>query len=223
MTEPTEGAIRIDKLNSQEIELSLLRSSISIIPQQPLIFTGNVRFNLDPFGRCSDEQLWSALEDVQLKNSVENFPGKLEANLTDSETTFSLGQRQLICLARVILHKSRILVLDEATSNVDAPLEKLIQRILKEKFSSHTVLTIAHRLQTIVESDRILVLDAGELKQFDTPYKLLQDKDGIFYDMCKKNGPSMFCQLIRLAKKASGIKEEEEEKELDNSKNKTKM
>lgn len=198
LTEPS-GAIKIDGVNIQSIGLDDLRRKISIIPQDPVVFSGTVRYNLDPFNEYPDSDLWSALEEVQLKKQVDNFAEKLEAKLSDNGGNLSVGQRQLICLARAVLRRNKVLILDEATANVDHQTDSLIQKTIRTEFSSCTVLTIAHRLNTIIDCDRVLVLDAGQILEFDSPYKLFQNRH-IFYDMCKKTGTSMFAHLYKIAK-----------------------
>uniref|UniRef100_A0AAQ6AGQ7 Multidrug resistance-associated protein 4 n=1 Tax=Amphiprion ocellaris TaxID=80972 RepID=A0AAQ6AGQ7_AMPOC len=187
LAEP-QGKIYIDGIVTSEIGLHDLRQKMSIIPQDPVLFTGSMRKNLDPFNQHTDEELWNALQEVQLKSAVEEMPGKLETVLAESGSNFSVGQRQLVCLARAILRKNRILIIDEATANVDPRTDELIQKTIRDKFRECTVLTIAHRLNTIIDSDRILVLDAGEIHAYDEPYSLLQDPNGTFYKMVQQTG-----------------------------------
>nr|ALU63334.1 multidrug resistance-associated protein 4 isoform X1 [Oryzias melastigma] len=201
LAEP-QGKIYIDNVVTSEIGLHDLRQKMSIIPQDPVLFTGTMRKNLDPFHQHSDEALWKALEEVQLKAAVEELPQKLETQLAESGSNFSVGQRQLVCLARAILRKNRILIIDEATANVDPRTDELIQKTIREKFRECTVLTIAHRLNTIIDSDRILVLDAGRIQAFDQPFVLLQDPDGIFYKMVQQTGKQEAAALLEAAKQA---------------------
>uniref|UniRef100_A0A8U7M3P9 Multidrug resistance-associated protein 4 n=1 Tax=Corvus moneduloides TaxID=1196302 RepID=A0A8U7M3P9_CORMO len=206
LAEP-EGRIWIDKYLTSELGLHDLRKKISIIPQEPVLFTGTMRKNLDPFNEYTDEELWNALEEVQLKEVVEDLPNKMETQLAESGSNFSVGQRQLVCLARAVLKKNRILIIDEATANVDPRTDELIQKTIRETFAHCTVLTIAHRLNTIIDSDRIMVLDAGRLKEYGEPYILLQEQDSLFYKMVQQVGKTEAASLIETAKRV--ILEEE--------------
>uniref|UniRef100_A0AAY4E2R3 Multidrug resistance-associated protein 4 n=1 Tax=Denticeps clupeoides TaxID=299321 RepID=A0AAY4E2R3_9TELE len=199
LAEP-EGRIYVDSILTSELGLHDLRQKMSIIPQDPVLFTGSMRKNLDPFSQHSDEDLWSALEEVQLKAAVEELPGKMETVLAESGSNFSVGQRQLVCLARAILRRNRILIIDEATANVDPKTDELIQKTIRDKFRDCTVLTIAHRLNTIIDSDRILVLDAGRIHEYDEPYVLLQNQDSMFYQMVKQTGKAEAAFLLQTAK-----------------------
>ncbi|KAA0713356.1 Multidrug resistance-associated protein 4 [Triplophysa tibetana] len=201
LTEP-EGKIFVDGVLTSEIGLHDLRQKMSIIPQDPVLFTGTMRKNLDPFDQHSDQDLWNSLEEVQLKSVVEELPSKLETELAESGSNFSVGQRQLVCLARAILRKNQILIIDEATANVDPRTDELIQKTIREKFKECTVLTIAHRLNTIIDSDRILVLDAGRINAYDNPYVLLKDQDSIFYKMVQQTGKAEAASLLHSAKQA---------------------
>lgn len=199
LSEP-EGKIWIDKILTTEIGLHDLRKKMSIIPQEPVLFTGTMRKNLDPFNEHSDEELWKALEEVQLKEAIEDLPGKMDTELAESGSNFSVGQRQLVCLARAILKKNRILIIDEATANVDPRTDELIQQKIREKFAQCTVLTIAHRLNTIIDSDKIMVLDSGRLKEYDEPYVLLQNPESLFYKMVQQLGKGEAAALTETAK-----------------------
>ncbi|XP_028693047.2 ATP-binding cassette sub-family C member 4 isoform X4 [Macaca mulatta] len=199
LSEP-EGKIWIDKILTTEIGLHDLRKKMSIIPQEPVLFTGTMRKNLDPFNEHTDEELWNALQEVQLKETIEDLPGKMDTELAESGSNFSVGQRQLVCLARAILRKNQILIIDEATANVDPRTDELIQKKIREKFAHCTVLTIAHRLNTIIDSDRIMVLDSGRLKEYDEPYVLLQNKESLFYKMVQQLGKAEAAALTETAK-----------------------
>ncbi|XP_016014103.1 multidrug resistance-associated protein 4 [Rousettus aegyptiacus] len=199
LSEP-KGKIWIDKILTTEIGLHDLRKKMSIIPQEPVLFTGTMRKNLDPFNEHTDEELWNALKEVQLKEAIEDLPGKMDTELAESGSNFSVGQRQLVCLARAILKKNQILIIDEATANVDPRTDELIQKKIREKFAQCTVLTIAHRLNTVIDSDKIMVLDSGRLKEYDEPYVLLQNKDSLFYKMVQQLGKAEAAALTEIAK-----------------------
>uniref|UniRef100_F6PGX9 Uncharacterized protein n=1 Tax=Ciona intestinalis TaxID=7719 RepID=F6PGX9_CIOIN len=185
--ESADGCITIDGKNISKMGLQDLRSKLSIIPQDPVLFSGSLRMNLDPFDSYSDDELWDALEHSHLKNFVLNLPLKLEHEVTEGGENLSVGQRQLVCLARALLRKSKILVLDEATAAVDLETDDLIQATIRVQFAECTTFTIAHRLNTIMDSTRVLVLDAGKVAEFDSPINLLKSK-GIFYSMAKDAG-----------------------------------
>ncbi|XP_077946528.1 ATP-binding cassette sub-family C member 4 isoform X1 [Gasterosteus aculeatus] len=199
LAEP-EGRIMIDGFLTSEIGLHTLRQKMSIIPQDPVLFTGTMRKNLDPFRLHTDEDLWNALREVQMKAVVEDLPDKLETVLSESGSNISVGQRQLVCLARAILRKNRILIIDEATANVDPRTDGLIQQTIRDKFQECTVLTIAHRLNTIIDCDRILVLDAGRVQEYDEPYVLLQNQEGLFHQMVEQTGKAEAASLLHTAK-----------------------
>jgi len=184
MIEAAEGSITIDGINISDIGLMDLRSRLTIIPQDPVLFSGSIRFNLDPFDQHSDDSIWNALEISHLKGFIDTLNGGLQEPVAESGSNFSVGQRQLMCLARAILRKSKILVLDEATAAVDMETDEFIQKTIRDEFKDCTVFTIAHRLNTVIDYDRILVLDKGKVVEFDSPQKLLQSK-GMFYDMAK--------------------------------------
>ncbi|CAI6360542.1 unnamed protein product [Macrosiphum euphorbiae] len=183
-----EGKIFIDGVDIHELELKDLRSKLSIIPQEPVLFSGTMRTNLDPFDEYPDHALWNALDEVELKDFVEDMPDGLNSRMSASGSNFSVGQRQLVCLARAIIQKNKILILDEATANVDPITDKLIQNTIRNKFRFCTVLTIAHRLNTIMDSDKVLVMDFGKIIEFDHPYSLLKNTDGFFYKMVEETG-----------------------------------
>ncbi|XP_043071061.1 probable multidrug resistance-associated protein lethal(2)03659 isoform X2 [Drosophila grimshawi] len=176
-----EGLIEIDGFDIGKLGLHDLRSRISIIPQDPVLFSGTLRYNLDPFEQQLDEELWQALDAVKLKSFVGALDGGLSYRLHDGGANFSMGQRQLICLARAILRNNNILIMDEATANVDPDTDQLIQEAIHTRFASCTVLTIAHRLHTVMDSDRVLVLNAGRVVELGHPHLLLQQRNGHLY------------------------------------------
>jgi ABC-type multidrug transport system fused ATPase/permease subunit len=163
------GTILIDDIDIGRLSLDYLRSHISVIPQVPIIFCGTLRYNIDPFEQYTDEECLTALEAVQLKSLVRNHPDGIHLLVAESGTNLSAGERQLICVARAILKRSHILLIDEATANVDYATDRMIQEVIADKFRDRTILTIAHRLNTIVNSDRILMLQQGEVAYFDVP------------------------------------------------------
>ncbi|XP_027736449.1 canalicular multispecific organic anion transporter 2 isoform X2 [Empidonax traillii] len=185
--EAAKGEIKIDGVKISEIGLHDLRSRLTIIPQDPVLFSGTLRMNLDPFNKYSDEEIWKALELSHLKRFVSSQPSMLDYECSEGGENLSVGQRQLVCLARALLRKTRILILDEATAAIDLETDDLIQMTIRTQFEDCTVLTIAHRLNTIMDYTRVLVLDNGTIAEFDTPANLIAAK-GIFYSMAKDAG-----------------------------------
>lgn len=194
-----EGLIKVDNVDIGALGLHDLRSKISIIPQDPVLFSGTVRDNLDPFGHRSDEDIWRALERVELRSVVQNMQAGLDSKMSDGGSNFSMGQRQLVCLARAILRDNKILILDEATANVDRETDKLIQQTIRTQFGECTVLTIAHRLHTVMDSDRVLVMDAGRVAEFGHPHELLQQADGFLRKLVNQTGKEASTQLASVA------------------------
>ncbi|CAF1384435.1 unnamed protein product [Rotaria sordida] len=195
-----DGHIIIDNIDITTIELEDVRRRISIIPQDPILFTGTMRSNLDPFGFYSDAEIWNALEQVQLKTLVTNrMSNGLHSFVSESGSNLSVGQKQLVCLARAILKKSKILVIDEATANVDNVTDELIQKAIRDKFKECTVLTIAHRLRTVIDSDRIMVLSNGMLVEFDSPQVLLSNANSYFTSLVEQTGAAEAEYLRTLA------------------------
>ncbi|KAJ3209348.1 hypothetical protein HDU67_006264 [Dinochytrium kinnereticum] len=188
IVEPAAGSIRIDDVDIKVLGLFDLRSKMTIIPQDAFLFTGTIRDNLDPFGKALDADLWAALESASLKSVVERLDGKLDAKVNQGGENFSVGQRQLVCLARAVLRKSRILVLDEATAAIDYETDAAIQRTIRTLAKDSTIITIAHRINTIIDYDRILVLDGGKVVELDTPKNLLANKNSKFYALAKESG-----------------------------------
>ncbi|KAG2386093.1 hypothetical protein C9374_002539 [Naegleria lovaniensis] len=192
ITEISQGQIIIDGVDVGQIGLHDLRKKLAIIPQDPVMFSGTLRFNLDPFNEFEDYQIWQALERAHIKEKVLNLEGQLDAKVAEYGENFSLGERQLFCVARAILRKTKILIMDEATASVDIHTDALLQQTVRTEFSDRTVLTVAHRLNTIIDSDRILGLKAGEVAEFDSPKNLLTRQE-----------PSIFASLIEETGKAN--------------------
>ena len=174
----------IDSVDIGSINLQEARRSMAVITQDPVLFGGTLTRNIDPFSKYSDQYVWTALEEVQLKMLVQDLPGQLEFKLKESGTNLSVGERQLVCLARALVQKSKIIIMDEATANVDFKTDRLIQEVIRDKFKDSTVLTIAHRLNTIMDYDRVLVLDGGRVVEFDKP-EVLISKGGLFAEMIR--------------------------------------
>ncbi|KAJ3088485.1 Multidrug resistance-associated protein 4 [Quaeritorhiza haematococci] len=217
IVEAAEGKIMIDGVDVSQIGLADLRKSIAIIPQEPVMFVGSIRSNLDPFSKSTDEEIWKALDAVQLGDVIRSMPGKLDSAVIENGSNFSLGQRQCFCIARAILARTRILVLDEATAAIDMQTDLMIQNAIKVAFSDLTVLTIAHRLNTIIESDRVLVMDAGHCVEFDEPIKLLEDpeyKEGIFKGLVENTGPAAAKKLTEIAREAAEERKKRKHMEL---------
>nr|AXN55886.1 ABC transporter C family member 1 [Crocus sativus] len=179
IVEPSEGKIIIDGVDICTLGLHDLRSRFGIIPQEPVLFEGTVRSNIDPIGQYSDEDIWQSLDRCQLKDAVASKPEKLDALVVDNGENWSVGQRQLLCLGRVMLKRSRILFMDEATASVDSQTDAVIQKIIREDFSACTIISIAHRIPTVMDCDRVLVIDAGLAKEFDSPANLI-DRPSLF-------------------------------------------
>lgn len=183
-----DGKILIDQIDSTKVPLEDVRKKISIIPQEPIMFSGTLRKNLDPFEEHDDDTLWKALGLVELKSTVSEMPGGLQSLVSEGGNNFSLGQKQLLCLARALIRKNKILVMDEATASVDPYTDDIIQKTIREQFAHCTVLTIAHRLHTVMDSDKILVMDGGKVVEFDAPSNLLKNSDGFFAKLVKAAG-----------------------------------
>nr|XP_031833356.1 multidrug resistance-associated protein 1-like isoform X1 [Nomia melanderi] len=186
--EAAGGQISIDDIDIAKLGLHDLRSRLTIIPQDPILFSGTLRMNLDPFNQHSDDEVWRALEHAHLKSFVENLASGLLHEVTEGGENLSIGQRQLICLARALLRKTKVLILDEATASVDLETDDLIQTTIRREFKDCTVLTIAHRFNTILDSDRVIVLDNGLIMEYDSPEVLLRNSGSLFYGIAKDAG-----------------------------------
>ncbi|XP_063633943.1 probable multidrug resistance-associated protein lethal(2)03659 isoform X1 [Cydia splendana] len=197
-----EGVISIDGVNISSIGLHDLREKISIIPQEPVLFSGTMRKNLDPFGEYTDDILLSALSKVELISNEEDPADALNKIVAEGGCNMSVGSRQLVCLARAIVRANRVLLLDEATANVDPATDALVQAAIRTHFQHCTVLTIAHRLNTVIDSDKILVLDAGRLVEYAPPHLLLQNEKGAFRRMVEQTGAAMAAELRQVAEES---------------------
>ncbi|XP_056698803.1 ABC transporter C family member 3 [Spinacia oleracea] len=180
IVEPASGKIMLDGIDISSIGLHDLRTRLSIIPQDPTMFEGTVRSNLDPLEEYSDEQIWEALDKCQLGDEVRTKEGKLDSIVTENGENWSMGQRQLVCLGRVLLKRSKVLILDEATASVDTATDNLIQQTLSQHFSDSTVIIIAHRITSVIDSDMVVLLSHGLVEECDSPLKLLENKSSSF-------------------------------------------
>jgi ABC-type multidrug transport system fused ATPase/permease subunit len=199
--EATSGSIWIDGVDISTLGLETLRSRLTIIPQDPLLFSGTLRTNLDPFDQYDDATLWAALKRSHLvdgDNDTAETPITLESAVAEGGKNWSQGQRQLIALARALVKKSPLIVLDEATSSVDFDTDRKIQETIRAEFGDSALLCVAHRLKTIIDYDRVLVLDHGEVKEYDSPYVLMNKDGGIFQQMCHRSG--QYAELLAMAK-----------------------
>ncbi|KAI4312632.1 hypothetical protein MLD38_037434 [Melastoma candidum] len=186
IVEPREGSIEIDDVDICKIGLHDLRSRLSIIPQDPTMFEGTVRGNLDPLEQYPDTEIWEALDKCQLGDVVRAKEEKLDYTVVENGENWSVGQRQLFCLGRALLKKSNILVLDEATASVDSATDGVIQKVISREFQNRTVVTIAHRIHTVIDSDLVLVLSDGRIAEYDSPSKLLEREDSFFSKLIKE-------------------------------------
>nr|XP_034602364.1 putative ABC transporter C family member 15 isoform X2 [Setaria viridis] len=197
IVEPREGTIKIDNVDICKIGLHDLRGRLSIIPQDPTMFEGTVRGNLDPLNEYSDQRVWEVLDKCQLGDIVRQNPKKLDSTVFENGENWSVGQRQLFCLGRVLLKRSNILVLDEATASVDSSTDAVIQETVRQEFRDCTVLTVAHRIHTVVDSDLILVFSEGRIVEYDTPSKLLKNENSEFSRLVKEYSRRSHCSSGR--------------------------
>ncbi|KAJ1953498.1 hypothetical protein EC988_002960, partial [Linderina pennispora] len=188
--EASSGQILLDGQDISKYGLFDVRSRLSIIPQDPVLFAGTIRENLDPFNKYSDDEVWRALDNAHLGDLIRSKDERLEFVVTQNGENFSVGQRQLICLARALLKRAKILVLDEATAAIDNATDAIIQESIRKEFKDCTVLTIAHRLNTVIDSDMIMVMDGGRLAEYDSPQNLLGNEDSLFAKLVEESKTS---------------------------------
>jgi len=207
--EATAGRILIDGLDISEIGLTDLRSRLTIIPQDPTILSGTLRSTLDVFEEYQDAEIYEALRRVHLIPSGDEEPQEdsvsvnvfrdLDSPVSESGENFSTGEKQLLCMARAILKRSRVLIMDEATASVDYATDELIGQTIRHEFAESTILTIAHRLRTVIDYDRVMLLEEGRIVEFDSPAALLSNPNSKFYSLCRATGKSEFAVLKRMA------------------------
>lgn len=217
IVELERGRILIDDCDIAKFGLMDLRKVLGIIPQSPVLFSGTVRFNLDPFSEHNDADLWEALERAHLKDVIRRNSLGLDSEVTEAGDNFSVGQRQLLSLARALLRRSKILVLDEATAAVDVRTDALIQKTIREEFRSCTMLIIAHRLNTIIDCDRVILLDSGRVLEYDTPEELLSKEDSAFSKMVQSTGAAnaQYLRSLVMGGERESRLGREENKQLD--------
>eukprot|EP00258_Populus_trichocarpa_P051202 XP_024467221.1 ABC transporter C family member 2 isoform X2 [Populus trichocarpa] len=217
IVELERGRILIDDCNISKFGLMDLRKVLGIIPQAPVLFSGTVRFNLDPFSEHNDADLWEALERAHLKDVIRRNSLGLDSEVTEAGDNFSVGQRQLLSLARALLRRSKILVLDEATAAVDVRTDALIQKTIREEFRSCTMLIIAHRLNTIIDCDRVILLDSGRVLEYDTPEELLSNENSAFSKMVQSTGAAnaQYLRSLVMGGERESRSGREENKQLD--------
>jgi len=206
--EPTEGCILIDDMDISKIGLTDLRSRLTIIPQDPTILSGTLRSTLDVFSEYEDAEIYEALRRVHLIPSEDapedpetvnmNVFRNLDSSVSEGGENFSTGEKQLLCMARAILKRTKVLLMDEATASVDYGTDELIGKTIRQEFAESTILTIAHRLRTIIDYDRVMLLDAGKIAEFDKPATLLRDTSSKFYSLCKAAGKNELATLKKM-------------------------
>ncbi|KAG5593310.1 hypothetical protein H5410_043824 [Solanum commersonii] len=180
LVEPMEGMIIIDGLNISKIGIHDLRSSLSIIPQDPTLFSGTVRYNLDPLSEHTDQEIWEVLRKCQLRDVVQQKEGRLDSSVSQDGSNWSMGQRQLFCLGRALLKRRKILVLDEATASIDNATDSIIQKTIRTEFEDCTVITVAHRIPTVMDCTMVLAISDGKLVEYDKPMKLMNKESSLF-------------------------------------------
>ncbi|CAL6104450.1 Xenobiotic-transporting_ATPase / Multidrug resistance-associated protein [Hexamita inflata] len=228
LAEPDKGSeIIVDGVNILDLGLHQARKAFTIIPQDPFLFSGTLRQCLCPYSqadaegvktegleRIDDKRMWEALEQVQMKEYFLKQPGQLDSKIATNGDNLSAGQKQLVCVARALLRKASCVILDEATAQVDRENDQLIQQTIRNAFSEVTVLSIAHRLDTIIDFDRIIVMDKGNIAEFDTPANLVR-KEGVFFELVNKTGAETSEKLKKAAFQAERQRQAGEKVNVD--------
>ncbi len=225
-----KGYIQLDNVDIEQLGLHIVRTKVTIIPQDPTLFTGSIRYNIDPFNEFKDDNIidalkkvhiWEALEPNQeyLKSSGDEEMARIHMQVTDGGNNFSLGQRQLLCMARALIRRPKVLLMDEATASIDEMTDHLIQKMIRTEFLNTTVITIAHRLNTIIQYDKIMVLDHGKIVEFDSPIKLFDNSESYFGNLIKEQGKDFEKRMKYLAKHRDEIIENGGVSEEDLDKN----
>ena len=185
--ESTSGRIIIDDIDISEIQLNKLRENLTIIPQNPSLMIGTLRYNIDPLNLNTDEDIIQVMKKIKFDYIINREPKGLFQEISEGGNNLSVGEKQLICITRAILRKSKIIIMDEATANIDYKTEQIIQNVINEILTQSTIITIAHRIKTILNYDKILVIENGEIVDFDSPKNLMEKKEGIFYKLYQKS------------------------------------
>ena len=185
--EATQGKILIDDVDISTIGLDILRSNLTIIPQDPALMEGTLRYNIDPLNKYKDNEIKEVMKMIGFDYILDKSPDGINQVITEGGSNLSVGEKQLICICRAILRKSKIIIMDEATASIDYKTEEIIQKAVNEILKDSTFITIAHRIKTILNYDRILTLDNGKIVDFDTPKNLLNDKKSLFYELYSKS------------------------------------
>ncbi|KNE58349.1 hypothetical protein AMAG_03933 [Allomyces macrogynus ATCC 38327] len=206
LVEPSAGSIAIDGLDTRDVSLHDLRSRVAIIPQDPVLFEGTVRSNLDRFSQFDDQHLWDCLTRAGLANRIASLDGKIDAHVVENGENFSLGERCCMCLARAMVGTKQIVVMDEVTASIDLDTETTIQASIRRDFGGVTILTIAHRLHTVIDYDLLLVMDHGQVVESGAPLELLNQTGSIFASMVEETGAANAAVLRRLAEEAEAAK-----------------
>ena len=185
--EATEGKILIDDVDISTLGLEILRNNLTIIPQDPALMEGSLRYNIDPLDKSEDNEIIKVMQKIGFDYIIKRNKDGLNQEISEGGSNLSVGEKQLICITRAILRKSKIIVMDEATASIDYKTEEIIQKAIAELLNDSTFITIAHRIKTILNYDKILTLDNGKIVDFDTPKNLLNDKNSLFYELYSKS------------------------------------